>query len=317
MIYLVEEFNLPLRHRDGEDEMFLVKNTAKFQICHLEFVEGYFTILKKIFKYLYSIVRTANLILTSKSLHAVILLDLCIFGITVPLLSSEMVKVPAGVYKPFIKVDAESATKPIPVKSFFLDKYPVTKKDYLDFINKNPKWKKENTPQIFADEGYLDDWKLQSEKKIPDSPVTYISWFSAKAYCETQGKRLPIASEWEYAAFIPPTGGNSKAVDNEIMRWYGEKKPDSLPSVGRYKNSLGIYDLHGLIWEWVYDFNSASVTGDSRADSDLESSLFCGAGALKANDFSNYAAYMRFGYRAGLKGWYTGKYLGFRCAKDL
>ena len=55
-------------------------------------------------------------------------LYLYICGITFPLLSSEMIKVPAGVYKPFIKVDAESATKPIPVKSFYLDKFPVTKK---------------------------------------------------------------------------------------------------------------------------------------------------------------------------------------------
>ncbi|MBK7056421.1 MAG: formylglycine-generating enzyme family protein [Leptospiraceae bacterium] len=242
-------------------------------------------------------------------------LYLYICGITFPLLSSELVKVPAGVYKPFIKVDAESATKPIPVKSFTWIN-TLLPKDYSEFISKNPKWKKENTPQIFADEGYLDDWKTKKENFILDSPVTYISWFSAKGYCESQGKRLPNAYEWEYAAFIPPIGGNSKTVDKEIMRWYGEKKPDHLPSIGRYKNALGIYDLHGLIWEWVYDFNSASVTGDSCADSDLESSLFCGAGALKANDFNNYAAYMRFGYRAGLKDG-TGKYLGFRCAKDL
>ena len=289
-----------------------IKLANTLQISHPALVEGYFTKLKKILKYLYSVLIAANIELASVSLN------LCgIYLFTFPLLSSELVKVPAGVYKPFIKVDAESATKPISVKSFYLDKFPVTKKDYSEFILKNPKWKKENTPQIFADEGYLEDWKVKKENFLLDSPVTYISWFSAKAYCESQGKRLPNAFEWEYAAFIPPTGGNSKTVDKEIMRWYGEKKPDHLPSIGRYKNALGIYDLHGLIWEWVYDFNSASVTGDSRADSDLESSLFCGAGALKANDFSNYAAYMRFGYRAGLKGWYTGKYLGFRCAKDL
>ena len=289
--------------------MYLVKKRELLQNCHPELVEGRFTILKKILKYLYSNVIAANLILTS------VTLSLC--GLTVPLLSSEMVKVPAGFYKPFIKVDEKQATKPIPVKSFYLDKFPVTKKDYSEFIQKNPKWKKENTPQIFADDGYLEDWKVKKEEFLQESPVTYISWFSAKAYCDSHGKRLPNAYEWEYAAFIPPTGGNIQTVDKEIMRWYGEKKPDHLPSIGRYKNALGIYDLHGLIWEWVYDFNSASVTGDSRADSDLESSLFCGAGALKANDFSNYAAYMRFGYRAGLKGWYTGKYLGFRCAKDL
>ena len=74
--------------------------------------------------------------------------------------------------------------------------------------------------------------------------------------------------------------------------------------------------MHGLIWEWVYDFNNSSVTGDSRQDTDIENGLFCGAGALKASDFSNYSAYMRYGHRAGLKGWYTGKYLGFRCANN-
>ncbi|HRG49345.1 MAG TPA: SUMF1/EgtB/PvdO family nonheme iron enzyme, partial [Leptospiraceae bacterium] len=150
---------------------------------------------------------TDKILRTIWSSRAVSLSNLCLCGISLfafPLLSSELVKVPAGVYKPFIKVEAESATKPIPVKSFYLDKYPVTKKDYSEFISKNPKWKKENTPQIFADEGYLDDWKTKKENFILDSPVTYISWFSAKAYCESQGKRLPNAYEWEYAAFIPP-----------------------------------------------------------------------------------------------------------------
>ena len=205
--------------------MYLVKKRELLQNCHPELVEGRFTILKKILKYLYSNVIAANLILTS------VTLSLC--GITVPLLSSEMVKVPAGFYKPFIKVDEKQATKPIPVKSFYLDKFPVTKKDYSEFIQKNPKWKKENTPQIFADDGYLEDWKVKKEEFLQESPVTYISWFSAKAYCDSHGKRLPNAYEWEYAAFIPPTGGNIQTVDKEIMRWYGEKKPDHLPTIGR------------------------------------------------------------------------------------
>jgi formylglycine-generating enzyme required for sulfatase activity len=228
-----------------------------------------------------------------------------------------MVRVPKGKYKPFIKVDSSISVKPVDVKSFLLDKYPVTKKEYAEFLADRPKWRKGKVPKLFADEGYLNDWEGKFAMEQQNTPVTYISWFSAKAYCEALGKRLPLTHEWEYVAFIPPSGGSSKTVDQEIMRWYGEKKPDHLQSVGKYKNSLGVYDMHGLIWEWVYDFNSSSVTGDSRADSDLESTLFCGAGALKANDFSNYAAYMRFGYRAGLKGWYTGKYLGFRCAKDI
>jgi formylglycine-generating enzyme len=231
-------------------------------------------------------------------------------------LKADMVLVPSGFYKPFIKTDEKEKVKPISVKSFLIDRYPVTNEDYQHFIDSNPNWAKGKVASLFADEGYLEKWdKLKQEGK--KAPVVSISWFAAKAYCSYYGKRLPNAIEWEYAAYIPPSGGTNKTVDEKIMKWYAEKKPDRIPEIGQYKNSLGVYDMHGLVWEWVYDFNSASVTGDSRADSDLESSLFCGAGALKATDFSNYAAYMRFGYRAGLKGWYTARYLGFRCAKDV
>lgn len=234
------------------------------------------------------------------------------------LLGEEMIRIPSGNFKPFLKETLDVASQPIFLKSFFLDPYPVTNMDYLSFVNQNPKWKKGKPSGILADKGYLSNWSDQDNigKTHNKAPVTYISWFSAKAYCESLGKRLPTEAEWEYTASFPPEGGNKKDVEKKIMDWFGEKKPDQLPVVGNYRNKLGIFDMHGLIWEWVYDFNNSSVTGDSRQDTDIENGLFCGGGALKAGDFSNYAAYMRYGHRAGLKGWYTGKYLGFRCASN-
>ncbi len=76
-------------------------------------------------------------------------------------------------------------------------------------------------------------------------------------------------------------------------------------------------DLHGLVWEWTSDFNSALVTGDARGDTGLERQLFCGAGSLGASDRANYAAFMRFGFRSSLRAGYTVHNLGFRCAKDM
>ncbi|MCG6158629.1 formylglycine-generating enzyme family protein [Leptospira bandrabouensis] len=233
-------------------------------------------------------------------------------------LSAEMVKIPAGNWRPFLKETNFKLGETIKVKSFYLDEYPVTQKDYFEFIEANLQWKKGKVSSLFADGGYLGDWKGKSpDSRTANSPVTYVSWFSANAYCQWKGKRLPLESEWEYVASFPPPGKNKKDMESIILGWYGEQKPEFLPSVGKYKNRLGIYDQHGMIWEWVFDFNNTSVTGDSRQDSDLESSLFCGGGSLKANDFSNYASYMRYGYRAGLKGWYTAKYLGFRCASNV
>ena len=82
-------------------------------------------------------------------------------------------------------------------------------------------------------------------------------------------------------------------------------------------NLHGLYNLHGLVWEWTSDFNSALITGDARGDTGIERSLFCGAGSLGASDRSNYPAFMRFGLRSSLKAAYTVHNLGFRCAQDL
>ena len=81
-------------------------------------------------------------------------------------------------------------------------------------------------------------------------------------------------------------------------------------------NYFGIYDLHGLIWEWVADFNSVFVSGDNREDSDSKNDLFCGDGAVSATDRANYAAFMRYALRNSLRGSYSTQNLGFRCAYD-
>jgi formylglycine-generating enzyme required for sulfatase activity len=91
-----------------------------------------------------------------------------------------------------------------------------------------------------------------------------------------------------------------------------------LPSVGGgFRNLWGIEDLHGPVREWTLDFNSALVSGESRGDATLERTLFCGAGATNASDFGDYAAFMRFAYRASLEADYTTANLGFRCARDV
>jgi formylglycine-generating enzyme required for sulfatase activity len=106
-------------------------------------------------------------------------------------------------------------------------------------------------------------------------------------------------------------------IKNLILEWYGRGAEWPLPHVKKNSsNKLGIYDQHGLIWEWVEDFNTSLVTGESRADGGLDKNLFCGAGASGAADPTDYAAFMRFAFRSSLQARYTVQNLGFRCARS-
>jgi formylglycine-generating enzyme len=176
---------------------------------------------------------------------------------------------------------------------------------------------------LFADEGYLSHWMgdLELGTARPGQPVTRVSWFAAKAYAAWKGKRLPTTDEWEYAAragFTTMDGARDPEFRRAIAEWYATPSPETLPAAASGRaNVLGIRGLHGLIWEWTSDFNSAMAGEEGRTGGSLERQLFCGSGAAGATDPGDYAAFMRFGLRSSLKGGFTIHNLGFRCAKDL
>ncbi|MCB0272481.1 MAG: formylglycine-generating enzyme family protein [Bdellovibrionales bacterium] len=235
----------------------------------------------------------------------------------------DTVVLPDGEYRPLLKV-SEDPSKRIPVQAFELDVYPVTNLEFLQFVKNHPKWKKSNVLSLFAGSEYLQLWegdKKLGSKSNPKAPVVFVSWFAAKAYCQAQGKTLPTEAQWEYAASASEkkkyAAYDDGAFQRQILNWYGEPTKHPLPDIGqKNKNLFGIYDLHGLVWEWVLDFNNAMVTGESRGDRALEKNLFCGSGASGSVDPGDYATFMRYAFRSSLKANYVVSNLGFRCAKE-
>lgn len=211
----------------------------------------------------------------------------------------------------------------VEVKDFKMDKYPVTVEDFELFVKENPKWRKSNAIKLFTDKSYLSNWKndLESNDSIKSkSPITYVSWFAAKAYCECQNKRLPTVDEWEYVAMADETTRDARikpTYNERILSWYEAPRTNENMIGQTPKNIWGVYDLHGLVWEWTLDFNSVLITGESRKDVDKDSNLFCGSAAVNATDLMNYAAFMRYAIRGSLKAKYSMKNLGFRCVQDV
>lgn len=233
-----------------------------------------------------------------------------------------MAEIGGGVYKPQFRSLADF--KEITVKPFYLDVLPVTNADFLEFVRENPRWRRSAVKRLFADESYLKNWvgDLELGTNSPaNSPVTFVSWFAAKAYAQWKGKRLPTAAEWEFVASASakrPDGETDPEFRETLLKWYTTPAATPLPAVGKGTlNYWGAYDLHGLVWEWVLDFNTAMVTGDARGDTGLDRQLFCGSGAAEVKDPAHYAAFMRLGFRSSLKADYCVHNLGFRCAANL
>ena len=221
----------------------------------------------------------------------------------------------------FVPLYGASSKKPVSVASFYLDIYPVTNADFLSFIKKNPGYSKSKIKGIFADKTYLSYWENDFDfgSSKSNSPITAVSWFAAKKYCECQGKRLPTIDEWEYAAMADAKtidARSKKEFNNYILSWY-EKSKTYENEVGKtFKNYWGVYDMHGLVWEWTSDFNSIFLSGESRKDKSSDTNLFCGSASVNASDLTDYAAFMRYAFRGSLKAQYSTRNLGFRCASS-
>lgn len=238
-----------------------------------------------------------------------------------------MVWVPSGSYEPLFRDQAadtgggvRSGPDRVRVKGFWIDPYPVTNGDYLDFVLSHPEWRRSKAKRLFADARYLDHWQSDINfggEANSQRPVINVSWFSAKAYCKARGSSLATVDQWEYVAAASADvrdAGRNPEFQSFLRTWYARPTPAVLPNIGSLKNYYGVYDLHGVIWEWTLDFNSALVTGESRGDSAIERSLYCGGGAAGASDFENYAAFMRYAFRSSLEARYSVPNLGFRCA---
>ena len=230
--------------------------------------------------------------------------------------------IPRSSYRSLYTPKGEGAQEVAP---FVLDVHSVTNAEFLAFVQHEPRWSRSRAREPWADSGYLAHWQSDLElgpDAAPQAPVVFVSWFAAQAYCRAAGKRLPSEAEWEVAARADETRADASRdpiFRRRILTWYA--RPDAgAPRQrvgGGAANVFGIHDLHGLVWEWVLDWNASLVSTEDRARAEQEAARFCGAAAAQARETGDYAAFMRFALRSSLEAGYTLHHLGFRCARDV
>lgn len=176
----------------------------------------------------------------------------------------------------------ESPVHEVTVKSFYIDKSPVTVAQFSKFIEvTNYKTEAEK----FGDSGVFNldaqNWELlpgafwgkpfgpSGPAAEENYPVTHVSWNDAVAFAKWAGKRLPTEAEWEYAARSGKNSGNKFSWGNEVSVngkyfanvWQGEIDAPEVKDgflftcpVGEFgENEAGLTDMGGNVWNWCAD----------------------------------------------------------------
>jgi sulfatase modifying factor 1 len=137
--------------------------------------------------------------------------------------------------------EMEQPVHPVILKSYYIDKYEVTVKNYRRFCTETHRTMPEKPTW-----GWHDNY-----------PISDVNWNDAAAYAAWAGKRLPTEAEWEFAARGGTKSKGFKYSGSDIIdevAWYDENSKNTVHPVGTKKsNELGLYDMTGNILEWCAD----------------------------------------------------------------
>jgi len=214
-----------------------------------------------------------------------------------PKVPSGMVLIPAGCFQ-MGSTDEDDDEKPVHqvcLDAFSMDKYDVTQGAYHAATGKNP--------SNFSNCG-------------DNCPVEQVNWNEAKAYCESQGKRLPTEAEWEYAARAGTTTryywGND-ASEAGRYAWYAGNSGSTTHPVGQKEpNAWGLYDMAGNVWQWTADWYAKDYYGSSPERNPKGP----GSGSYRVDRGGSWhlvPANLRSAYRRSGTPDYRSSGFGFRC----
>ena len=126
-----------------------------------------------------------------------------------------------GVQYPWENHPMRNHQKAMGINAFYIDKYPVTNKQFKHFMQATKHQPKDA-------HNFLKDWKNNTYPAGWDNkPVTWVSLDDARAYAAWAGKRLPHEWEWQYAA---------QGTDRRLYPWGPKRDTLKIPPADTSRN---------------------------------------------------------------------------------
>jgi formylglycine-generating enzyme required for sulfatase activity len=159
---------------------------------------------------------------------------------------------------------------------FYVSDREVTVEWFTNFLN----------DPVYPAEGKPTNWEKEPVPEKPECPVRRVSWHHAIQFCnwlswrekrrhcytnriengkslwkwepEADGYRLPTEAQWEYACRAGSKEAYTFGDDDRFFGEYGyyvvNSKYKPRPAAAKLPNAWGLFNVHGNVWEWCWDF---------------------------------------------------------------
>jgi len=221
----------------------------------------------------------------------------------------------------------------VKVSSFYIGVCEVTQIEYQEIMGTNPsRFKGDNRPVVSVSwydaieycnkrsqkEGLSPAYTINKNQKDPNnqrySSLDNIIW-TVTLNKNANGYRLPTDAEWEYACRAGTTSAYNTGEDiSDNTGWYAaNSKYDTHPVGLKSANAWGLYDMHGNVNEWCWDWYGPYSSGTQTDPMGASSGSFRVARGGSSNDS---AEKVRSDSSCGFIPSDGSEYVGFRLVRN-